>query len=57
MDEDGRLVADLDLDDVTRGRYDFDATGHYARTDIFGLTVDLRRKQPVSSSREDTLTG
>lgn len=53
IDEEGLLVADLDLDDVTRGRYDFDATGHYARPDIFKLTVDHRRKQPVSTSPED----
>ena len=53
IDEEGLLVADLDLKDVTRGRYDFDATGHYARPDIFNLTVDHRRKQPVSSSRQD----
>ena len=28
IDEEGLLVADLDINDVTRGRYDFDATGH-----------------------------
>ena len=26
LDQEGLLVADLDLDDVTRGRYDFDAS-------------------------------
>ena len=34
------LVASVDLDDVVRGRYDLDVTGHYARPDVFTLTVD-----------------
>ena len=46
-DGDGLLVADLDLDEVTRGRYDFDATGHYARPDLFTLLVDRRARHPV----------
>jgi nitrilase len=44
---DGLLVADLDLDDVTRGRYDFDAAGHYSRPDLFTLAVDRRERSPV----------
>ena len=46
-DEEGLLVAELDLDEVTRGRFDFDAAGHYSRPDIFTLTVDTRPKRPV----------
>jgi nitrilase len=34
------LVADLDLDDTVRGKYDLDVAGHYARPDVFSLTVD-----------------
>ena len=34
------LVAEVDLDDVVRGRYDLDVIGHYARPDVFTLTVD-----------------
>lgn len=47
-DEAGLLLADLDLDEVTRGRYDFDATGHYSRPDIFSLAVDTSVKSPVT---------
>jgi len=45
--EEGLLVADLDLDDVVRGRYDFDVAGHYARPDLFTLSVDTRARHPV----------
>lgn len=33
------LVADLDLDEIVRGKFDFDVTGHYARPDVFRLIV------------------
>jgi nitrilase len=41
------LCAELDTHDVTRGKFDFDVVGHYARPDIFRLTVDERSKPPV----------
>src|SRR3954453_6948751 len=34
------LTADLDLDDIPRAKYDFDVVGHYARPDIFQLSVN-----------------
>ncbi len=34
------LSAELDMNDITRGKYDFDVTGHYARPDIFKLLVN-----------------
>src|SRR3954468_10614175 len=34
------LYADLDLDEIARGQFDFDAVGHYARPDIFRLEVN-----------------
>ena len=43
------LYADIDLDDVARGKYDFDATGHYSRPDVFQLIVDDRPKPAVST--------
>ena len=45
------LTADLNLDDVTRGKYDLDVTGHYARPDVFRLDVNQDRQQPVRASK------
>lgn len=33
LDGEGVLTAELDLDDVIRGKFDLDVTGHYARPD------------------------
>ena len=44
------LTADLDLDDIARGKFDFDVTGHYARPDVFRLHVNERAMTPVSNS-------
>jgi nitrilase len=41
------LTAEIDLSDIPRGKYDFDAVGHYGRPDIFKLTVDEREKKNV----------
>ena len=46
-DKEGILYADLDLGEVARAKLDFDAVGHYARPDVFQLTVDERAKVPV----------
>ncbi len=43
------LIADCDLDDIVRGKYDLDVTGHYARPDIFELRVNEREARPVRS--------
>ncbi|MCC6391997.1 MAG: nitrilase [Bryobacterales bacterium] len=42
------LVADLDLNQIPEGKYDFDATGHYARPDVFQLKVNERPMRAVS---------
>ncbi|MBP8257313.1 MAG: nitrilase [Opitutaceae bacterium] len=34
------LVADLNRNEITEGKFDFDATGHYARPDLFQLRVN-----------------
>jgi len=43
------IYADIDLAATVRGKFDFDATGHYARPDIFQLIVDDRPKLAVST--------
>jgi nitrilase len=46
-DGEGILVADLDRGQIVRGKFDFDAVGHYARPDVFSLTVDESPRPPV----------
>jgi nitrilase len=46
------LVAEIDRRQIVRGKYDMDCVGHYARPDVFQLTVDERAKQAVSAVRE-----
>lgn len=43
----GLVVAELDLSQVARSRFDFDVVGHYSRPDIFRLIVDERRRDNV----------
>jgi nitrilase len=45
--EEGIVLADLDLGAIARSRFDFDVTGHYARPDVFRLTVDESPHPPV----------
>ncbi|MGH8110443.1 MAG: nitrilase-related carbon-nitrogen hydrolase [Rhodanobacteraceae bacterium] len=42
------LVADLDMGDIARGKYDFDVVGHYSRPDIFQLSVNEQPQSAVS---------
>ncbi len=41
------LYADIDGDDVVRGKYDFDVAGHYARPDVFSLSVNVAPQRAV----------
>jgi len=50
--EEGLVVAEVDTAELTRARYDFDVVGHYARPDVFSLSVDERRKQTVKFTSE-----
>ena len=40
------VTADIDLAEISRGKFDLDVAGHYARPDIFTLDVDRRRRSP-----------
>ena len=46
-DAEAVLVAEIDLAAIPRAKYDLDVVGHYARPDIFALSVDTRAKPPV----------
>lgn len=41
------LTAEIDLGEIARGKYDFDAAGHYARPDVFQLSVNESAQAPV----------
>jgi nitrilase len=52
FDEDAILVADIDMNDIARGRFDFDPAGHYSRPDIFNLTVNEKPMQPITTLKD-----
>jgi len=45
------LTADLDLAEIGRGKFDFDAAGHYSRPDVFQLVVNEQPMPPVVTRR------
>jgi nitrilase len=47
------LTADLDLGDIARGKFDFDVAGHYARPDVFTLTVNEAPARAVVNRNGD----
>ena len=49
-DQEGTLLTELDLGEIPRSRLDFDVVGHYARPDVFHLTVDEKPAPPVAFS-------
>jgi nitrilase len=53
-DQEGTLIAELDLSQIALARFDLDVVGHYARPDIFQLIVN---EQPtpsvISAQRSD----
>jgi nitrilase len=42
------LTAEINLAEIARSRLDFDVVGHYARPDVFQLTVDETSRTPVA---------
>jgi nitrilase len=49
------VTADIDLNDILRGKYDLDVTGHYARPDIFRLMVDETPRSAVLNATPDAM--
>jgi len=47
------LTATLDLNDIGRGKFDFDVVGHYSRPDIFKLVVN-EAPMPAVTSKSDS---
>jgi nitrilase len=45
--QNGVLLAEIDLGEVARSKYDLDVVGHYARPDIFRLHVNTNSLPPV----------
>ena len=56
-DQDGMLLADLDLTAISRSRFDFDVAGHYARSDVFTLEVDESPQAPVRAGPGKSVGG
>jgi nitrilase len=46
--------ADLDLAQIAEGKYDLDVVGHYARPDIFHLSVNERPMPTVITEHDDS---
>jgi len=36
------VKAEIDLDDISRGKFDLDVAGHYGRPDIFDVKVNTK---------------
>lgn len=50
--QEGLVTAEIDLAVIPEARYDLDVVGHYARPDVFSLTVDEREKRAVEFLRQ-----
>ena len=48
-------LAAIDLRVIARGKYDLDVVGHYARPDVFRLSVDTRPKPAVAFGLQPAL--
>jgi len=46
--EKGVLYSDIDVEAARSSRRKFDASGHYARPDVFSLTINRKKQTPVS---------
>ena len=48
-DEEGLVIADLNMGEITRAKHWCDTLGHYSRPDLLWLGVDYREKTRVRS--------
>ncbi|BFH13730.1 nitrilase [Paenibacillus dendritiformis] len=48
--EEGILIATLDLSEVAQSRFDFDVTGHYSRPDVFQFIVNDKKQEVVRTA-------
>lgn len=48
------LTAEIDLDEIARGKFDFDAVDHYARPDVFTLRVNEAPQRAVVTHQGDS---
>jgi len=55
FDTSGALITELDLEEITLGKFDFDVIGHYARKDIFRFEVlnqpEIKKEKESKSTR------
>jgi len=56
-DQEGILFADLEMAQVARSKFDFDVVGHYARPDIFQLTVNESPMPSVTDKKKSNSSG
>lgn len=49
-DQEGILYSNIDLNEIARAKVDFDPVGHYARPDIFSLSVNEKANLPVKKT-------
>lgn len=50
-DGEGLITAEIDLDEIVAARKSLDVSGHYARPDVFALSVDERTRDGVTFLR------
>jgi nitrilase len=51
FDEDAILTAEIDPGEITRAKFDFDVVGHYARPDVFQLSVNEHVQTAVRTNQ------
>lgn len=52
FDQEAILFADIDLESKTRSHLDFDPVGHYARADVFSMTVNTKPAGSVTFTND-----